>query len=70
MTTTPTTTRPIELDGWYEHTDGTFGFYSGAARPGGPTMTQGPCTASECVKRDETGAIYEVGWPARVSEPG
>lgn len=60
-----TTKRPVEIDGWYEHTDGTFGFYVGAARAGGPTMTQGPCAAHECVKRDEHGTVYEIGWPAR-----
>jgi hypothetical protein len=63
----PRTIHPVELDGWYEHTDGTFGFYVGAARAGGPTMTQGPCAAHECVKRDERGAIYEVGWPTHLT---
>ena len=29
-------------------------------------MTYGPCAASECVKRDEFGAVYEVGWPALI----
>ena len=62
----PRTDSPVTTDGWYAHTDGTFGFYCGAARPGGPTMTYGPCAASECVKRDEFGAVYEVGWPALI----
>lgn len=66
-TTTPTTTRPVELDGWYEHTDGTYGFYTGAARAGGPRMSQGPCLAHECVHRDKYGAIYAVGWPAKTA---
>lgn len=65
VTACRTTTRSVELDGWYEHTDGTFGFYVGAARPGGSALIQFAASAAECVKRDETGAIYEVGWPAR-----
>lgn len=63
--TTPRTKQPVEIDGWYEHTDGTFGFYVVASRTGEPTMTEGPCAARECVKRDERGEIYAVGWPAR-----
>lgn len=59
------TNTPVTTDGWYEHTDRTFGFYVGAGRPGGPHMTSGPCTAHECVQRDDRGRIYAIGWPAR-----
>lgn len=62
------TKQPVQFDSWYEHTDGTFGFYVGAARAGGPKMTAFAATAAECVKRDEYGQVYEAGWPARAQD--
>lgn len=59
------TTSPVTLDSWYEHTDGSYGFYAGAARAGGPTMTRRVATAAECVDCDEHGALIAVGWPAK-----
>jgi hypothetical protein len=61
----PTTKTPVTIDGWYEHTDGTYGYYTGAARAGGPVMVRSVVTADECVDRAPDGTLVSVGWPAR-----
>lgn len=63
-TTTLTTKTAITTDGWYEHTDGSFGYYASRS-PGMPRLRIGPCRDYECVHRDDLGSIYRVGWPAR-----
>ena len=64
----PTTIQPVTIDSWYEHTDGSYGFYTGAARPNGPTLVKHVATAAECVDTDEHGAVVLVGWPARATD--
>jgi hypothetical protein len=59
-----TTKNPITSDSWYEHTDGSYGFYVGAAGRGGAKLIRHVATAAECVDLDPDGSLISVGWPA------
>jgi hypothetical protein len=61
----PVTRNPVTNDSWYEHTDGSYGFYVGGASQGGAKLIRHVATAAECVDLAPDGTLVSVGWPAK-----